>query len=215
MNTTQARVTTKKASGPRSAGPSAGRPAPGATSEAQRRAAVILEVLAGVRTAQDAAGVLKISSNHYYLLERKALGGLVRACEPAPRRVRMPTAEKRIRQLEQELERCRRDCQRQAALVRAAQRAIGLPLSPPITAQAPAAKARRRRGEKTRRRRSHPPRGVTAARALQKTLAAEPPVAVQPWEDGREADRSGRVNEEPNHGAARAETAEVGARGSS
>ena len=56
--------------------------APAASGTAERRAAVILEVLAGVRTVAEAAQVLGICANHYYLLERKALAGLVAAPGP-------------------------------------------------------------------------------------------------------------------------------------
>ena len=67
-----------------------------ATTDAQRRAAVILEVLAGIRTAQEAARLLKISPNSYYIVERKALSGLVTACEPAPRRGPTPDLERQV-----------------------------------------------------------------------------------------------------------------------
>jgi hypothetical protein len=43
-----------------------------ATTDAQRRAAVILEVLAGIRTAGEAARLLKISPNSYYIAETPA-----------------------------------------------------------------------------------------------------------------------------------------------
>lgn len=149
-----------------------------ATSDAQRRAAVILEVLAGIRTAQQAAQVLKISVNHYYLLERKALGGLVAACEPAPRRGPRPDAQRQLEQLQRELARVQQECQRQAALVRATQRAVGVP----VTAEADSAargKARRAGNGKARRRRREP-RAARAARALRKTVAAQEGSAVQP-----------------------------------
>ena len=56
------------------------RAVPATCSEAQRRGAVILEVLAGVRSASQGAAALGISVNHYYLLERQALHGLAAAC---------------------------------------------------------------------------------------------------------------------------------------
>ncbi len=59
------------------------RPRP-ASREAQRLAAAILEVLAGVRTPTDAAAALEISLPRYYLWEQRALAGLVAACEPRP-----------------------------------------------------------------------------------------------------------------------------------
>ena len=52
--------------------------------EAQRIAAALLEVLAGVRTPTDAAAALNISIARYYLWEKRALEGFVSACEPRP-----------------------------------------------------------------------------------------------------------------------------------
>jgi hypothetical protein len=97
------------------------------SAEANRRAAVILTVLAGERLPSEAAEVLSISVTHYYILERKALGGLLSACERKPQGPPGPTAEQQIVQLERQLEQARRQCQRQAALVRSTQRALGLP----------------------------------------------------------------------------------------
>jgi len=51
-------------------------------SETKRLAAAILEVLAGVRSPADAAKTLEISLPRYYLLEQRALAGLLAACEP-------------------------------------------------------------------------------------------------------------------------------------
>jgi hypothetical protein len=155
-----------------------------ATTDAQRRAAVILEVLAGIRTAGEAARLLKISPNSYYIAERKALSGLVAACEPAPRRGPTPDLERQVQQLERALARCQRECQRQAALVRATQRAVGLPVTPaPEAAGTNGSPAKRSRKGKTDRgklrRRRHVPRGVRAARALQKAIAPSEPLEVQ------------------------------------
>ena len=149
---------------------------PPPTTDAQRRAAVILEVLAGVRTAQEAAEVLKISCNHYYILERKGLAGLVAACEPAPRRGPAPDAELQVKTRDKELACCRQDCQRQAALVRATQRAVGVPLTP--AAEETSAK-RKRNGKGGTRRRRRQPRAARAAQSLQKTIAEQDAAAVQ------------------------------------
>lgn len=99
------------------------------SAEAGRRGAVILEVLAGVRGATAAAEALGISVNHYYQLERKAVQGLVRACEPQPkgRTARTPSLEQQLVSVRRELEEARREVLRQSALVRATQRAMGLP----------------------------------------------------------------------------------------
>ena len=99
---------------------------PSADSETNRRAAIILEVPAGVRTPSDAAESLKISVNYYYVLERKAVQGLVTACCPAPKGPPGPTVETQLQRLKRELEQCRHECQRQSALVRATERAIGI-----------------------------------------------------------------------------------------
>jgi transposase len=97
-----------------------------ATPLAAQRAAAILDVLAGQRSTTEAAAALEISVNHYYLLERRALEGLMAACEPQVKGPKGPTLETQLQRLEQQLQQCRRECMRQAALVRATQRAVGL-----------------------------------------------------------------------------------------
>jgi hypothetical protein len=101
----------------------------GCSAQASVRAAAILEVLAGVRTPQQAAAVLSMSLPNFYIVERKALQGLVKACEPQPKgkRPSAPGPERKLEALESELARCQRECQRHEALVRATQRAVGLP----------------------------------------------------------------------------------------
>lgn len=162
-----------------STAPAARRASSTSASDAQRRAAVILEVLAGVRSAVQGAAALGISVNHYYLLERQALGGLVAACAPRPKGQR-PDAERRLRTLEQALERSQRECQRQAALVRATQRAVGLPAPPPVR---PASKSRRGKAgaaPAVRRRRTSV-RALRLAREMAAdSLAKEQGAAVQP-----------------------------------
>src|SRR5262245_30685610 len=53
----------------------------GASAEARRLAAAILEVLAGARTPTQAAQALGLSLPRYYLLESRALHGILVACE--------------------------------------------------------------------------------------------------------------------------------------
>jgi len=108
--------------------------------EARRQAAAILEVLAGARTPADAAAALGVSLPRYYQLETGALRGLLAACEPKPRG-RQEGAGKALDRLRQENQRLQREVGRQQALVRAAQRAVGL-APPPVK---PAAKPARRR----------------------------------------------------------------------
>jgi len=113
--------------------------------EAQRLAAVILEVLAGARTPQQAAAALSTSVPYYYHLETRALHGLIDACEPKPRG-RAPNFEKELTGMRKEQERLQRELTRQQSLVRMAQRTMGLSLpkaEPPTTAGK--GKKRRRR----------------------------------------------------------------------
>ncbi len=125
--------------------------------EAKQRAAVILEVLAGVRSPTEAAQVLSLSVTHYYVLEEKALAAVVAACAPqAPGR--KPDAERRCAQLEQECQRWQRECARQQALVRAAQRSLGLSAPPP---------AATREGGRSKRKRRPVVRALRAAARLQ------------------------------------------------
>jgi hypothetical protein len=56
-----------------------------ASSPAKRQAAAILEVLAGVLRPAEAAELLETSLPRYYLWEKRALVGLLAACEPTPR----------------------------------------------------------------------------------------------------------------------------------
>jgi hypothetical protein len=113
--------------------------------DANRVAAAILEVLAGVRTPTDAAQALVVSVPRYYQLEQRALEGLIAACEPR-RLGRVQTSESRVSALEKEVQRWQQECARQQALVRAAQRSIGL-AAPTVkaTAKTPGKKARQRR----------------------------------------------------------------------
>jgi hypothetical protein len=118
----------------------------GASAEAKRLAAAILEVLAGARTPTEAAQALGMSLPRYYLLEDRALQGMLVACEPRSLG-RGPSSESALAALRRECDQWRRDCIRQQTLVRAAQRTIGL--APPT----PAARGPERNGKKRRPRR--------------------------------------------------------------
>jgi hypothetical protein len=126
---------------------------PEASAEAKRLAAAILEVLAGLRGPSEAAQVLGISLCRYYQLENRALAGLLAGCEPL-RRGRGRSSPSELVSLRHECERLRRDCARQQALVRAAQKTIGLaaPAQLPAPAPRPAGKSRKRRPRRPRAR---------------------------------------------------------------
>jgi hypothetical protein len=153
-------------------GRSAGRSEP-ASREAQRFAAAILEVLAGMRTPTEAAMAMGTSVARYYLWEQRALAGLVGACEP-----RACSSRRQIASLQKEIALLKQDCARQHALVRAAQRTIGL-APPPTPKPVPKASGKttgkggnRVAGKRARKRRPVV-RALKAAAALRAAPAAE------------------------------------------
>jgi hypothetical protein len=137
--------------------------------EAKRLAAAILEVLAGERTPTEAARALGLSVTRYYQVESRALRGLLVACEPAVKG-RARSAFKEVTALRQDKERLQREVLRQQALVRAAQRSVGLTPPPPLPT--PTGKSA---GKKIRKQRVA--RALTVAARLQQT---PDPVALTP-----------------------------------
>ena len=93
--------------------------------EAKRKAAVMLEALAGLRTTQSASDELDIALARYYVLETRMLQGMIDALEPRARgRKRSHEAEMKL-QVE-ENERLRRELMQLQTLYRATQRALGV-----------------------------------------------------------------------------------------
>jgi hypothetical protein len=137
--------------------------------DTKRLAAAILEVLAGVRTPTAAAQALGLSLPTYYHVESRALAALVQACAPRPKGPKK-RVDLELTQLRKANARLEREAQRQQALVRLAQRSLGLP--PPPT---PPAKGQAKgQGKKARPRRP-------VARALQvaaRLQVPEPPAAA-------------------------------------
>ena len=111
--------------------------------DAQRQAAVILEVLAGARTPTQAAAALNVSVPRFYQMETRALRGLVEACEAKPRG-QAPSMDKEIAAVRREQERLQRELTRHQSLVRVTQRHLGL-ASPAPAAKPASGKKRRRR----------------------------------------------------------------------
>ena len=97
---------------------------------AKKLAAVILEVLSGLRGTQEGSEVLGVSLSRYYALETRALQGFLKGLEPRPkgRRLYPEDAEAKLKSEKQRLE---RDVVRLSALLRAAQRSLGLPAASP------------------------------------------------------------------------------------
>src|SRR5262245_61805846 len=85
--------------------------------EAKRIAPGILEGLAGARTPTQAAQAVSVSLPRYYLLETRAIIGLMNACEPRGKgRQRGPYNEAAA--LKKDNDRLRQELSRQQSLVR-------------------------------------------------------------------------------------------------
>lgn len=111
------------------------------TPESRREAACVLEVLAGVRTPDQAAEALSISLPTYYNLETRALRGLIWSCTPEPPGRTLSLARK-LRLAELKAVAMEKQVQRYQALLRNAQRSVGL--LPPPTPLKQAGKGKRR-----------------------------------------------------------------------
>ncbi len=167
------RVPEKRATGKKSTSPRKGHVIEGGSREANRIVVAILEVLAGMRSPAEAASALKISLPRYYILETRALGGMVTACEPKPLG-KQPSPQTRIASLEKELQQARRECARQQALVRAAQRSVGLSAT-----EAQKGKAPSKRDGQGRKKRCPTVRALKAANTLRKGIASAEAGEVQ------------------------------------
>ena len=112
------------------------------TQQQRQRAAAILEVLAGVRTPNQAATALSMSVGSYYKLETRAVQALIDGCRPGQKGPK-PSLQTQLDQLQRRCGKLEQELQRYQALARAAQRAVGL--ARPKVPKADAA------GRKTRR----------------------------------------------------------------
>jgi hypothetical protein len=120
-----------------------------ASRDARRLASMILEVLAGMRTTTEAAEALGVSLPRYYTLEIRAINGLIAACEPRPKG-RVKSRQSRIDDLEKENAWLRKECSRHQALLRTAQRAVGVPARAKTAGPGGNGKAKKRRRSKAR-----------------------------------------------------------------
>lgn len=92
---------------------------------ARRRAACVLEVLAGVRSPEEAATTLDVQLGTYFQIEERALRGLLAACGPQ-QRGRVPDVGKALEESRRRVSELEHEVQRQQALLRSAQRTAGL-----------------------------------------------------------------------------------------
>ncbi len=152
----------RRAATPKTLSTAIGRAAP--AEEGRRLALAILEVLAGIRSTTEAAKALSISLPRYYALEARAVEGLVRSCDQPRKRGKSRSPAKELDTLRREMERLERECARQRALARAAQRTLGLAS---IGARTASDRPGKEEETKRRRRASRPtPRALLAAKAL-------------------------------------------------
>ena len=138
------------------------------SAQARRLAVVLLEVLSGAKGPQEGSECLGISLNRYYQLEARGLQGLILALEPLPRG-KVQTPQRKLELAEAEARRLKRELSRHQALLRAAQRSLGLK----VAGRNKLANGTDKKTGKKRRRR------VTAARAT-KVIAALQPVSAEP-----------------------------------
>ncbi len=147
----------------------------GGSREARRLASVILEVLAGQRTPSEAAEAAGISTSRYYLMESRSLEGMILACEPRKKGY-VKTPERMLEAMQEEQVRLKRECVRLHALVRAAQRSIGLSL--PVSGRDGKEKKGEQKGKRRKWKRRPVMRALQAVRKLQQeaagTAAADP-----------------------------------------
>jgi hypothetical protein len=127
---------------------------------------VVLEVLAGLRTPTEGSQALGITSMRYYVLERRALEGMVQALAPRPKGKRR-RPEDALAEVRREKVRLEREVGRLQALVRAAQRTMKLP---------PAPLRERKKGEARRPRRPQ----VRAEKTIALLRAPAPDAAPSP-----------------------------------
>jgi len=132
--------------------------------EARRRAAAVLEVLGGLSTPSEAAKALSMSLPRYYAMEKRALEGLVSACEVPKRMGRQRSPAKEMDRLREQVKRLEREASRNLAMARAAQRTAGI--------AAPSTSKGGKDDGKKRRKRRPSARALVVAQALRGDSAA-------------------------------------------
>lgn len=97
----------------------------GGSQGARQTASLVLEVMSGLLRPSEAANALGINLPRYYIMEKRALEGMIGACEP---REKGPghNPEKEVECLKAAIRKLENEVLRYQALARAAQRTIGL-----------------------------------------------------------------------------------------
>jgi hypothetical protein len=120
------------------------------SAEARKTAAIVLESVCGLSSVEEASAKLGVAVPRYYVLETRALQGLIGALEPRARG-RQLTDESRLARLAKENIRLTRDVRRYQALHRAATRAIGVATQIPKPVDNGTRKRRQRRRARAER----------------------------------------------------------------
>ena len=154
---------------------------PASSLEARKMAGVVLEVLAGTMTPTEASEVMSMSVPKYYMVESRALDGLVRACEPRKRGY-VRSAERELELLKKKYASLQRECARYQALARASRRAVGLRLPK---------RSKEDKDKKGRRKRKPTARALTLAKRLRQGQGADPPAPEKQKESQTEPKEAG------------------------
>ncbi len=93
--------------------------------EAKKLACLIIEVFSGLQSPTSACEALDTSISRYYILETRALQGMIDALEPRNKGPQV-TAEKENKKLKKEIKRLEKELQRSQTLVRAMHRSMGV-----------------------------------------------------------------------------------------
>lgn len=172
----------RKGGRPKGSAGKSGDPAPPGLSDAARRtAALILEVLGGERSPNEAAQALGLSGVRYYALEARALSGLMLACEakdggPSP----ALQAERERRRLQDDNTRLEQEVGRLRSLLRSARKGLGLAPTPVKEEAEAKAKGGKADGRKVRRRRRPNVRALTLVRRLMRSDSTAGPEPATP-----------------------------------
>jgi len=137
--------------------------------EARKRAAAVLEVMGGLSSPSAAAEAVGVSLPRYYALEKKALEGLVAACAPSRQKGRQASPAREMEKLRERVKFLERESARNLAMLRAAQRAMGL-TTPVSKNDKESAK-----GKSGKRRRKPVVRALVVAESLRGAAPAAPP----------------------------------------
>lgn len=145
-----------------------GRPVDG-SKDVKRQVALILEVLGGLRTPAEAFEDMGVSLQRYYVLEARAIQGMVDALEPRSRG-RKSSGAAQVEALKREKKELEQELARVQSLLRTTRRVMGLPSLTQKRKEEARTKPRKRKAAKPR---------VRAKKAIACLRLGEPVDAVK------------------------------------